>query len=344
MKFNLLNKQALKTTALIVSIMIIVVFLYYYFEIIDSFYGTLVIIVISFLTIYFSFKLGFNNLIDHQLKKLYKSTLFENEVIFKKNKSEADFENFLSNVKDFTDSKHKEIKELTNRDDFRRDFLGDIAHELKTPIFTAQGYLITLLDDSMKDSSLRKKYLERANKSIERLNFVVKDLDMISKLESGMNLNIESFNIIKLIADVFEMLEIKASKKNINLTFNKIYNIPILVYGDKDRIEQVLINLISNSIKYSKNDDTTTVSVDSYSKNLFIIKVSDTGLGIDKKDIPRIFERFYRVDKSRSREQGGSGLGLAIVKHIIEAHNQEVFVESTFGKGSAFSFTIDKVL
>jgi two-component system, OmpR family, phosphate regulon sensor histidine kinase PhoR len=172
----------------------------------------------------------------------------------------------------------------------------------------------------------------------------VKDLDMISKLESGMKLNYESFNIVKIITDVFEILDIKAGKKNIALTFDSVHDFPLLVYGDSERIEQVLINMISNSISYGNNNGTTTVSITSHSKTKMIISVSDNGLGIEKKHIPRLFERFYRVDKSRSREQGGSGLGLAIVKHIIEAHNQEVFVKSIPNKGSTFSFTLDKVL
>jgi len=233
---------------------------------------------------------------------------------------------------------------LHNIDDFRREFLGNVSHELKTPIFTAQGYLLTLLDDDFDDKILRKKYLERANKSVDRLNFIVKDLDMISNLESGMELNFESFNIIKLITEVFELLEIKAAKKNITLSFDKIYDHPILVKADKERMEQVLTNLISNSINYGKNDGQTTISVKLKNPHSFVIHVSDNGIGIKEIDIPRLFERFYRVDHSRSREQGGSGLGLAIVKHIVEAHQQKVFVKSVFDKGSSFSFTLDKVL
>lgn len=241
-------------------------------------------------------------------------------------------------------NKHKEIAKLHNREDFRKEFLGNVSHELKTPLFTAQGYILTLLDADISDKKLHKKYLKKAAQSIERLDFIVKDLDMISKLETGMDLKYETFNIIKLINDVFDMLEIKAGKKNITLSFDKIYEYPLFVNADMKRIEQVLINLISNSINYGKIDGTTTVSVRNYLRDQFIIKIKDDGIGIAKKDLPRLFERFYRVDKSRSRKQGGSGLGLSIVKHIVEAHKQQIFVESIEDKGSTFSFTLKKIV
>ena len=167
-----------------------------------------------------------------------KLTPFEDEFSLHENPLETDFELFLKKFQNFAQTKHLEIEKLHNIDGFRREFLGNVSHELKTPIFTAQGYLLTLLDDDFKDKTLRKKYLERANKSIDRLNFIVKDLDMISNLESGMELNLESFNIIKLITEVFELLEIKAAKKNITLSFDKVYEYPIIVKADKERIEQ----------------------------------------------------------------------------------------------------------
>ncbi|MEN8187791.1 MAG: ATP-binding protein [Bacteroidota bacterium] len=267
-----------------------------------------------------------------------------NDASFSKKNLETDFELFFQRIKEFADLKHEEIEKLTTREDFRREFLGDVSHELKTPLFTAQGYLLTLLESSIDDKNIEKKYLERANKSIERLNFIVKDLDMISKLESGMGLNFESFNIVKLIADVFDLLELKAAKKNISLKFDKVYDFPILVEADKERIEQVLINLISNSINYGKNNGETIVSVLSFSYSQFVVNIADNGIGIPDGEISRLFERFFRVDKSRSREHGGSGLGLAIVKHIIEAHDQQVFVKSNINDGSTFSFTLHKVL
>lgn len=283
-------------------------------------------------------------MIRRQLRMVFGASIFNTEISLSQKNLEKDFDSLLKIIKEYAETKHLEIEKLHDRDDFRKDFLGDVSHELKTPIFTAQGYILTLLDESFKDKNLQKKYLERANKSIERLNFIVKDLDMISKLERGMELKLKSFNIIQLISEVFDILDIKARKKNISLTFNTVYEFPILVYADKERIEQVLINLISNSINYGKNNGIITVDVQTYSKDQFIINVSDDGVGIPEKEINRVFERFYRVDKSRSREQGGSGLGLAIVKHIIEAHGQQVFVKSTLGKGSTFSFTLNRVL
>ena len=178
---------------------------------------------------------------------------------------------------------------------------------------------------------------------VERLIAIVKDLDLISKLESAdLSLNKEPFDVVELVQNVFELLEMKAKKRNITLTFNKKYRLPVMAIGDEERIEQVLTNLLVNSIKYGKIDGNTTVSIEPLRKNKILVKVTDDGEGIEAKHMPRIFERFYRVDSSRSREQGGSGLGLAIVKHIIEAHDEAIFAESEFKKGSPFSFTLEK--
>lgn len=279
-----------------------------------------------------------------QLKRVYESNLFENQSYLKDNLDYVDLEAFIEKIKDFAEHKHKEIDQLHNRDDFRKDFIGDVSHELKTPLFTAQGYLLTVLDDSIEDPVLRRKYLERTNKSIERLTYIVKDLDMISKLESGMKLDQDSFNIVKTIAEVLEILEIKANKKNINLDFYEPYHFPVLVRADNEKIEQVLINLISNAINYGKVHGSILIKIKSRSDTQIQISIIDDGVGIDEKNLPRLFERFYRIDKSRSRDQGGSGLGLAIVKHILEAHDQEIFVESKLGEGSTFSFTLNKVV
>jgi two-component system phosphate regulon sensor histidine kinase PhoR len=191
---------------------------------------------------------------------------------------------------------------------------------------------------------IRDKYLGRANKGVERLVAIVKDLDMIAKLETeGLKINYEVFNIIDLIQNVFDLVEMRAKKRNITLQFNKFYDYPVFVSADKERIEQVLINLIVNSIKYGKTNGITSIGIESYNENKFIIKVIDNGEGIKEEHISRLFERFYRVDQSRSREQGGSGLGLSIVKHIVEANNETVLIKSTFKKGSEFSFTLKKV-
>jgi two-component system phosphate regulon sensor histidine kinase PhoR len=201
-----------------------------------------------------------------------------------------------------------------------------------------------LIEGAVKDKMIRDKYLDRANKGVERLVSIVKDLDMIAKLETeGVKMNIEVFNILEVIQNVFDLFEMRAKKRNIVLQFDQVYDFPIFVKGDVERIEQVLINLVVNSIKYGKTNGSTTIGISSYSENKFIIKVIDDGEGIKQEHLPRLFERFYRVDQSRSREQGGSGLGLSIVKHIIEAHNETILLKSKYGEGSEFSFTMEKV-
>lgn len=342
-KFKKIHTLSLKVILVTFALFtVLVVSFYYYFDFRINVSLFLFFCTIFFTLIFFILNFILENFIRKEIENIYNSSsLFKDTDI--KEKNTTDLEIFFTQVKDFIEEKRQEIEKLNTRDDFRREFLGNVSHELKTPLFTAQGYVLTLLDNTIDDKKLQRKYLERANKSIERLNFVVKDLDMISKLESGMKLNYETFNIIKLISDVFDMFELKARKKNIVLAFDDPYEFPLLVRADKERIEQVLINLISNSINYGKEKGMTTLSVRSFSKTKFILKVSDNGIGINPKNIPRLFERFYRVDKSRSREQGGSGLGLAIVKHIVEAHHQNIFVESTPGVGSSFSITLEKV-
>ena len=195
----------------------------------------------------------------------------------------------------------------------------------------------------MKDKTVRKKYLERAEKGVERLIYIVQDLDMISKLEIGdLNLEIAPFNIVKLVQNAFDLLEMKASKKDIILMFDRKYSKPIMVLGDQEKIEQVIINLVVNSIKYGKLKGTTEVTIEDLTDSKVIVRITDNGEGIEQQHIPRLFERFYRVNKSGSRNEGGSGLGLSIVKHIIEVHTEKIYVESNFGIGSEFSFTLEK--
>ena len=243
-----------------------------------------------------------------------------------------------------SNNKKIEIDTLKIREEYRRDFIGNVSHELKTPLFTVQGYILTLLEGAADDKVIRKKYLQRASKGVDRLIYIVKDLDLITKLEVGdLNVEFSEFNIVELTQSVFDLLEMKAAKKKISLTFDMRYPTPILVKADKEKIQQVVSNLLVNSIKYGHENGTTEVSVENLIKNKVIIRVTDNGEGIAKQHIPRLFERFYRVDKSGSREEGGSGLGLSIVKHIIEAHNEKIYVESVEGVGSEFSFTLEKV-
>ena len=237
----------------------------------------------------------------------------------------------------------EEIDKLKELAVYRREFLGNVSHELKTPIFNIQGYVLTLLDGGLNDPKINRDYLIRTEKSINRMITIVEDLETISQLESGiLKLNETEFDIASLTREVMEFLEIRADKKNVRLDFDRTYEKPIRVKADKKQVRQVLINLIDNAIKYCKEHDCYThVGFFDMDENI-LIEVSDNGLGIDKENIPRIFERFYRTDKGRSREQGGSGLGLAIVKHIIEAHDQVINVRSALGVGTTFGFTLKK--
>lgn len=235
-----------------------------------------------------------------------------------------------------------EIRELKERESFRREFIGNVSHELKTPIFNIQGYILTLMDGAIDDPKINMKYLDRANKSVDRMINLVQDMDVLNKLESGvMDLNIKAFDIVKCCRETLEMLEDKAKAKNIKLKFKKVYDKPIMIMGDVYRIEQVVANLVVNGIKYGKQGGFVEIGFFDMDDK-YLIEIADDGVGIPEADVPRIFERFYRVDKSRSRDIGGSGLGLAIVKHIIDSHKQTINARSTSGVGSTFSFTLKK--
>ena len=236
-----------------------------------------------------------------------------------------------------------EINILKDQENYRREFLGNISHELKTPLFTIQGYILTLIEGAMKDKKVREKYLKRAAKGVERLISIVKDLDLITQFESGIKtVDKTDFNIYELVENVFELMEFESEKNNIKLQYENDNITPIYVYADQERILQVLTTLVVNSIKYGSNNGYTKVVIEDLNKEKVIIKVIDDGEGIEKKHLPRLFERFYRIDKNRSRKKGGSGLGLSIVKHIIEAHNEQIFVKSEIGEGTEFSFTLSK--
>ncbi|MEZ4801180.1 MAG: ATP-binding protein [Gelidibacter sp.] len=282
--------------------------------------------------------------IYRRVKKIYDDlTLLESASLINQPIT-TDMATLTKEIDKFAKDKKLEIETLKVREEYRKEFLGNVSHELKTPLFTVQGYILTLLDGAMEDERIRKKYLTRASKGVERLIYIVKDLDMITKLEVGdLSLKIEEFDIIDVIQSVFDLLEMKAAKKKITLMFDMDYQNPIMVKADKERIQQVLSNLIVNSIKYGKEKGTTEVSVENLIKNKVIVRVTDNGEGISKTNLKRLFERFFRVDKSGSRKEGGSGLGLSIVKHIIEAHDEKIYVESEIGVGSEFSFTLEKM-
>lgn len=300
-------------------------------------------VIAIFLVCFVVFNFFVEKYIYKQVKNLYKDL----DQSFKGELSDIlitdDMDSFLRNVKKVAQKRSVEIDSLKDQAAFRREFLGNIAHELKTPLFTVQGYILTLLDGAMKDAEVNRKYLSRASKGVERLIYIVKDLDLLTNLEKGnTELDYVTFDILDLIQNVFEMLEMQASKSSIRLEFDKKHESPIMVYADYERVQQVLTNLVMNSIKYGKTKGTTEVSVQPIYENKIIIRIRDNGEGIEEEHLPRLFERFYRVDKSGNRRMGGSGLGLAIVKHIIEAHGEQILVESQPEIGSEFSFTLEK--
>ena len=323
--------------------LLLAAFFYFSFFREQELIGLVVFILLIFVTSFFIIQYRAERFIYNRIKKIYDKVSILDMDDFERKSATTDIDALSKSVQDYVEGKRVEIQNLTERDSFRRDFLGNVAHELKTPLFTVQGYILTLIEGAVEDKMIRTKYLDRANKGVERLTSIIKDLDMIAKLETdGLKMNIEVFNILEVIQNVFDLFEMRAKKKNITLQFDRIHEFPVFAKGDVERIEQVLINLVVNSIKYGKPNGITTIGIESYSESKLIIKVIDNGEGIKQEHLSRLFERFYRVDQSRSREQGGSGLGLSIVKHIIEAHNQTILLKSTFGEGSEFSFTLEK--
>ena len=246
------------------------------------------------------------------------------------------------NVMEWATNTKKEIAALKNLEEYRKNYVGNISHELKTPIFSIQAYLHTLLDGGIEDPNINIKYLKRATENVERLQNIVEDLEAISKLESGqIDMEMRNFDLKEVVAEIFMDLQTMAKEKNIKLLFKEGAAQAYQVSGDKDSIRQVMINLLVNSIKYGNVNGTTKVSFYDMEKRI-LIEVSDNGIGIEERHLKHLFDRFYRVDSSRSRKQGGSGLGLSIVKHIIEAHDQTIKVRSTPNIGTTFSFTLSK--
>ena len=298
---------------------------------------------LCFVVVFYVVQLRLETFIYKRVKKIYDDLKLLESSSFSKSQITTDMATLTQEIDKYAKNKKMEIETLKVREQYRKEFIGNVSHELKTPLFTVQGYISTLIEGAFKDEKLLQKYLDRADKGVERLTYILNDLDMITKLETGDLILIkETFDVIKLINHVFDQLEIKASKKDITLMFDREYTEPIMVKGDKQRLQQVVSNLIVNSIKYGNTQGTTEISIENLIKNKVIIRVTDNGEGIEQEHLPRLFERFYRVDKSGSRKEGGSGLGLAIVKHIIEAHSEQIYIESQLGVGSEFSFTLEK--
>ena len=297
----------------------------------------------SFMLTYLILHLRLETYVFNSIKNIYRDLTLLDATSFNTSPITTDMESLSKEIDTYAKNKKLELEALKIREEYRKEFIGNVSHELKTPLFTVQGYISTLIDGAAEDPQIRDKYLKRADKGVDRLIYIVKDLDMITKLEVGdANLTLETFNIIECITNVFDLLEIKAEKKNISLLLDKDYPTPIMVSADRQRIQQVLTNLVVNSIKYGHQNGTTEISVENLNSDKLIVRVTDNGEGVESSHLTRLFERFYRVDKSGSREEGGSGLGLSIVKHIIEAHEEKIYVESKFGIGSEFSFTLQK--
>ena len=298
---------------------------------------TTVLTLVSFFFTYLYLKF----FVENKIKEVYNSIIPKKDII-EENLISTNMEDLVNQLKNYSIESQTEIKSMKEKENFRRNFIGNLAHELKTPLFTSQSYLLTLIDGALKDEKVNLKYLKIAEKAIERLIFIAKDLDLITKLESdNMKLEKTSFNLISVINNVFEMLEIQAEKNNISLIIDSKKK-KINVTADQEKIHQVLTNLIENSVKYGKKDGTTEISIEEILENKYLVRITDNGQGIKKENFERLFERFYRVENSGNRSTGGSGLGLAIVKHIIDAHNEKIYVESDFGIGSEFSFSIEK--
>jgi len=245
-------------------------------------------------------------------------------------------------VAGWADEKIREVKDLRKAENYRREFIGNLAHELKTPVFNVQGYIETLLDTDLEDKELNRKFLDRANSACERLIDLLKDLDQIATIESGnMPLELSRFDVVQLAKDTVDMLEPQALDRQVSLKLRNSNEKPIFVEADMKRVQQVFVNLLMNSIAYGKELGETRIRFYDMDDNV-LIEIADDGMGIAIEHLPRLFERFYRVDKSRSRNEGGSGLGLAICKHIIDSHNQSISVRSTEGVGSTFAFTLKK--
>lgn len=330
-----------------VLITLIISFILFHFTNLSQTTSVIIIFISSFTLSFFLLYFLVNTFIYNRIKIIYK-IIQDFKISKKKTSSNPLFDNQIIDevehaAEQFVTEKQQEISHLKEMENFRKEFLGNVAHELKTPLTAIQGYTLTLLDGGLEDSTINRLYLQRTASNIDRMLEIVKDLDTITQLEAESNpLHFEKFNMYSLVKEVIDNLEITAKNQHVELLLEADTERNYYVFADKDNIRQVLINLIENSIKYNdKPQGKTTINFYDMDKN-YLIEVADNGIGIDRNCFFRLFERFYRVEKNRSRTTGGSGLGLAIVKHIIDAHGQTVTVNSIVGEGSTFSFTLQK--
>lgn len=340
---NLSPRLLAFATAMVVALVVGVISLLFVPEVLTS--G--IIFAITFLVTYLMYYYTVQRFVYRKIKLIYKfiyqtkatkrEEFFYNNILPQKSIEEVN-----ADVQEWAKQKKDEIELLQLNEQFRKEFLMNLSHELRTPIFTIQGYVETLLSGAMDDPQVNKKFLSNASKSIDRLVRLVDDVDEISKLESGrMPLAFESFVIQDLARDIFEEFALKAEERNIRLEFKKGTEGALRVYADKSKIRQAMVNLVENAIKYGSEGGAVTIGFYQLDDKRVYVEVSDDGPGIAEEHLPRIFERFYRADRSRNRSIGGTGLGLAIVKHIIDAHGQTINVRSKLGVGSSFGFTLD---
>ncbi|MEI8113879.1 MAG: ATP-binding protein [Bacteroidia bacterium] len=344
-----MNTYAAKRLALYITSLLLISNFGFYLILSEKDYGLFfsVIFIILFCAIsYILVVFILNRYINDKIKPIYK-TIRDVPISGKKNKlleqiSTTNITDVQKEVEEWAKNQTEEITRLKDLERYRKEFVGNVSHELKTPIFNIQGYVLTLLDGGIDDPKINKLYLQRTEKSIDRMISIVEDLESITKLESGeLKINLANFDLVRLTEDVFDLAQMLANERSISLEFATKTDKPVMVNADKKRIMEVLNNLVGNGIKYGKKWGHVKVGFYDLHETI-LIEVSDNGIGMEKKNLPRIFERFYRVDKSRSREQGGTGLGLSIVKHIIEAHDQTINVKSVADKGTTFTFTLEK--
>ena len=339
---------AIKSSSFIVLAFSILIFTSIYLYsgslriIFDSFHFILPMVILLFLCCFFIIHIRVENFIYSKVKSIYED-LLPKGLPMAKDSLQKDVQKITNSIQKFAKDSKLEIQLLKDKENYRKEFIGNLAHELKTPFFTVQGYILTLLEGKVKDKKLIQKYLEKASNASDRLGLIIQDVDLITQFETGItSLNIERFDLCELIKDLVDSFEIKMKQKGMEITYEFGNDKSIFVNADNFRITQVMSNLIVNSLNYGVENGTTEIVIKNISKEKVLVRVIDNGQGISEEDLPRVFERFYRVDKTRNRQEGGSGLGLAIVKHIVEAHNEIVYVESILNVGSEFSFTLTK--
>jgi signal transduction histidine kinase len=301
--------------------------------------GFIISVLVMFVVNYVVLELLFSYYAKKQVRNI--SKILPEEIVYD-NQENITLKELGERFSDFNQQKVTEMEVMKKMESYRKEYIGNVSHELKTPLFSIQGYVETLSEGGVENLNIRDKYLERIGISVERLIAIVNDLDMINRLEAGeIDVTVSKFDVNILVKEIFDLLDLEAEKNNTVLQLQTLYS-QIFVEADKQKISQVFINLISNAIHYANRQEAKVVVKTSVLRNKVLIEVIDNGMGIKEELLPRIFERFYRVETSRSRRQGGSGLGLAIVKHILEAHNENITVESVYLEGTKFSFMLEK--